>query len=58
MRSIEPRRSITFPLIIARLSLEGMDEVRKKTSLNKFEDNIMRDDISVVIGFLQNIHQL
>ena len=38
-----------------KLSLEGMDEVRKKASLQKFEDNIMRDDISVVIAFLQNI---
>ena len=38
-----------------KLSLEGMDEVRKKASLQKFEDNIMRDDITVVIGYLQNI---
>jgi hypothetical protein len=39
-----------------RLSLEGWDEVRKKASLAKFEENIMRDDITVVIGYLQNIH--
>ena len=38
-----------------KLSLEGMDEVRKKASLQKFEDNIMRDDITVVVGYLQNI---
>lgn len=38
-----------------KLSLEGMDEVRKKASLQKFEDNIMRDDITVVIGYLQAI---
>lgn len=39
-----------------KLSLEGMDEVRKKASLAKFEENIMRDDISVVVAYLQNIH--
>jgi hypothetical protein len=39
-----------------KLSLEGMDEVRKKASLSKFEENIMRDDISVVISYLQNIN--
>ena len=38
-----------------KLSVEGMDEVRKKASLQKFEDNIMRDDISVVVAYLQNI---
>ena len=38
-----------------KLSLEGMDEVRKKSSLANFEQNIMRDDITVVIGYLQNI---
>ncbi len=38
-----------------KLSIEGMDEIRKRTSLTKFEDNIMRDDITVVIGYLQNI---
>eukprot|EP00350_Pseudokeronopsis_sp_OXSARD2_P000993 CAMPEP_0170550458 /NCGR_PEP_ID=MMETSP0211-20121228/8526_1 /TAXON_ID=311385 /ORGANISM="Pseudokeronopsis sp., Strain OXSARD2" /LENGTH=54 /DNA_ID=CAMNT_0010857027 /DNA_START=824 /DNA_END=985 /DNA_ORIENTATION=- len=30
-----------------KLSLEGMDEVQKKARLQKFEENIMRDDISV-----------
>lgn len=39
-----------------KLSLEGMDEVRKKASLQKFEDNIMRDDISVIVAYLQNIN--
>lgn len=39
-----------------KLSLEGMDEVRKKASLSKFEENIMRDDISVVVSYLQNIN--
>jgi hypothetical protein len=39
-----------------KLSLEGMDEVRKKASLQKFEENIMRDDISVVVAYLQNIN--
>jgi hypothetical protein len=39
-----------------KLSLEGLDEVRKKASLIKFEENIMRDDISVVVAFLQNIN--
>lgn len=42
--------------MIFRLSLEGWDEVRKKASLQKFEDNIMRDDITVVVSYLQNIH--
>ena len=39
-----------------KLSLEGMDEVRKKASIAKFEDSVMRDDISVVVSFLHNIH--
>ena len=39
-----------------KLSIEGMDEVRKKASIIKFEENIMRDDISVVVAFLQNIN--
>jgi hypothetical protein len=38
-----------------KLSLEGLDEVRKKSSLQNFEQNLMRDDITVVIGYLQNI---
>jgi hypothetical protein len=38
-----------------KLSLEGMDEVRKKSSLSNFEQNLMRDDITVVIGYLQNL---
>jgi hypothetical protein len=41
-----------------KLSLEGMDEVKKKASLQKFEDNIMRDDISVIVAYLQDIKQL
>lgn len=41
-----------------KLSLEGMDEVRKKASLSKFEDNIMRDDITVVVAYLKNINSL
>jgi hypothetical protein len=38
-----------------KLSLEGMDEVRKKASLSKFEENIMRDDISVVVSYLKKM---
>jgi predicted nucleic acid-binding protein len=67
MKLIERRRSkllftvysITlYAHLIYRLSLEGWDEVRKKASLQKFEDNIMRDDITVCVSYLQNIHQL
>jgi len=39
-----------------KLSLEGMDEVQKKARLQKFEENIMRDDISVIIAYLQNVN--
>ena len=35
-----------------KFSLEGMDELRKKASMQKFEDMIMRDDITVVIAYL------
>ena len=39
-----------------KLSLEGFDEVKKKISLQKFEDGIMRDDISVIIAYLRNFN--
>ena len=38
-----------------KLSLEGVDEVKKKASMQKFEDSVMRDDISVIIAYLQNL---
>jgi len=53
MKSTELKRSIiTLFSNVFRLSLEGWDEVRKKASLQKFEDNIMRDDITVVVSYL------
>jgi len=32
--------------------VEGLDEFRKKIQLRKFEESVMQDDITVVIGFL------
>ena len=40
-----------------KLSLEGVDEVKKKASMQKFEDSVMRDDISVIIAYLQNLSE-
>mmetsp|Transcript_45837 Transcript_45837/g.33578 ORF Transcript_45837/g.33578 Transcript_45837/m.33578 type:complete len:83 (+) Transcript_45837:839-1087(+) len=39
-----------------KLSVEGMEEMQKKLRIQKFEENIMRDDISVIIAYLQNIN--
>ena len=39
-----------------KLQLEGMDEVKKKAQLQKFEDSIMRDDITVIVAYLQNLN--
>jgi len=36
-----------------KLSLEGFDEQKKKTNLLKFEESLMRDDITVIVGFLK-----
>ncbi len=35
-----------------KMQVDGMDEHRKRIQLRKFEDSVMQDDISVVVGFL------
>ena len=37
------------------ISLENAEEARKKTRLERYDNNIMRDDITVVVCYLQGI---
>jgi hypothetical protein len=37
------------------IALENVDENRRKVRMEKYEGNVMRDDITAVVCYLQNI---